>query len=87
MVRSELLEGGLIRHWSDDGHDLLQVETGHVYREAVDVVPCNYTYVEVERVQKQAPTADELPDTEVLAEEAYLLAQANMIVLEEVLDV
>lgn len=89
MVRSELMEGGLIRHWSDDGHDLLQVETGHVYREAVDTVPCRYTYRECERApeRKQDQTADGLPNAEVLAEEAYLLAQENRAIIEEVLGV
>lgn len=87
MVRSELMDGGLIRHWSDDGHDLLQVETGNIYREAVDVTPCRFSYREVERApeRKQDQTADELPTTEVLAEEAYLLAQANRAIIEEVL--
>lgn len=77
MVRSELMDGGLIRHWSDEGRELLQVETGRSYDTAVDTVPCRYTYREVGEPQ--------LPDTEVLAQEAYLLAQANHILLKEVL--
>ena len=50
MIQTELLnDGTLIRHYSDDGHNLLQVETGIVYGEAVDIYPCPYTYEEVER--------------------------------------
>lgn len=87
MIRTEIIDGGFIRHWSDDGHDLLQEQTGTIFTEAVDVAPCNYTYAEVESAQKQATTADELPNTDVLAEEAYLLAQANRAIIKEVLGV
>ncbi len=45
-VKSEILENGLVRHYSTKGKNLLQVETGIVYGEAVDVVPCKYTYKE-----------------------------------------
>lgn len=47
MVNTELLKDGtLIRHYSDMGKMILQVETGIMYTEAVDVVPCLYTYEE-----------------------------------------
>ena len=47
MIRTEYLKDGkLIRHYSDSGMMLLQVETGIQYEEAVDVVPCPYTYEE-----------------------------------------
>ena len=40
----------LIRHYSDDEtKNLLQVETGIVYEDAVDVYPCRYTYKEVDK--------------------------------------
>ena len=49
MVKTELLKDGtLIRHYSDSGAKLLQVETGVVYDEAIDIVPCQYTYEETE---------------------------------------
>ena len=49
MVQTELLQDGkLIRHYSTKGKPLLQVETGIIYDEAVDVVPCQYTYKETE---------------------------------------
>lgn len=38
----------LVRTYSDTGHRILQVETGIVYDEAIDVSPCRYTYVETE---------------------------------------
>ena len=43
----------LIRTYSDDtSKDLLQVETGAVYTEAIDFFPKKYTYVEVDKKEK-----------------------------------
>ena len=50
MIKTELLkEGKLIRHYSTDGMRLLQVETGIEYDEAIDAVPCRYTYAEMDK--------------------------------------
>lgn len=38
----------LNRTYSDAGFRILQNETGVVYDEAVDVVPCKYTYSETD---------------------------------------
>lgn len=46
MIIKEILNKQLIRHYSDKGVTLLQVETGIEYDEAVDVIPCKFTYVE-----------------------------------------
>ena len=47
MIQVEYLRNGeLVRHYSDSGMMLLQVETGIEYEDAVDVVPCRYTYEE-----------------------------------------
>lgn len=49
MIQTELLQDGrLIRHYSDSGMMILQVETGIEYEEAVDVVPCRFSYEETE---------------------------------------
>ena len=49
MIKTELLKDGtLIRHYSDKGMKLLQVETGIIYDEAVDLMPCKYTYEETD---------------------------------------
>lgn len=42
----------LFRTYSDCGMYLLQVETGNVYEEAIDVEGAPYTYIEVEPVKK-----------------------------------
>ena len=50
MIKTELLKNGkLIRHYSDSGMKLLQVETGIIYDEAIDIVPCRYTYAETDK--------------------------------------
>lgn len=51
MILTELLnDGTLIRHWSDAGVMLLQVETGVMYSDPVDLVPCRYTYEETDKL-------------------------------------
>ena len=50
MIRSELINNGkLIRQFSDRNKVLLQVETGIEYSEAIDIVPCKYTYTETDK--------------------------------------
>ena len=50
MIQKELLKNGaLIRHYSNIGMKLLQVETGIEYDEAIDIVPCQYTYEETNK--------------------------------------
>ena len=50
MIKTELLKDGtLIRHYSDREMKLLQVETGFMYDEAIDIVPCQYTYAETDK--------------------------------------
>ena len=39
----------LIKHESDSGKYIRQVETGIEYESALDIVPCRYTYEETER--------------------------------------
>lgn len=49
MLKTEILnDGKLIKHFSDSNFMLLQKETGIKYSEAIDVVPCKYTYEETE---------------------------------------
>ena len=49
MILTEYLnDGTLIKHYSDRGVMLLQVETGAKYAEPIDLVPCAYTYEETD---------------------------------------
>ena len=51
MILTEYLnDGTLIKHYSDKGVMLLQVETGEKYFDPIDVYPCRYTYVETDEL-------------------------------------
>ena len=43
MIKTEYIDSR-VRHYSDSGFRILQNETGIVYDDAVDVMPCRYTY-------------------------------------------
>ena len=60
MIKTEFLnDGTLIKHYSDAGYMLLQVETGIKYADPVDVVPCRYTYEETnELIEKDEEEID-----------------------------
>lgn len=50
MIKTEYLQDGrLIRHYSDNGMMILQVETGREYADTIDIVPCKYTYEETDK--------------------------------------
>jgi hypothetical protein len=60
MIQIEYLNGGtLIKHYSDAGFVLLQVETGAKYVEPIDLVPCQYTYSEIEELIDDKEITDE----------------------------
>lgn len=44
----------LVKHTSDQGFLLLQVETGLKYAEPIDIMPCPYTYIETNELVEQA---------------------------------
>jgi hypothetical protein len=48
MIIEEMLTPKRVRHYSDRNMRILQVETGRVYDDAVDRVPCKYTYEETD---------------------------------------
>ena len=48
MIIKENLSDKLVKHYSDGGFYIRQVETGIKYASAVDVVPCKYTYEETD---------------------------------------
>lgn len=47
MIKTEMV-GERIRHYSDEGLKIRQIETGALYDDAVDVMPCRYTYEETD---------------------------------------
>lgn len=46
MIVEEKLNEQFIKYYSDRGVKLKQVETGIFYDEAIDLIPCQYTYEE-----------------------------------------
>lgn len=50
----------LIKTWTDDETKvLLQVETGAMYDEAIDLYPCRYTYEEIDKpIEEEEDTED-----------------------------
>lgn len=49
MLKFEYIENGdRIRHYSDEGHKIRQIETDIIYDDVVDVVPCKWTYEETD---------------------------------------
>lgn len=52
MVVTEIIEINgkqLCKHYSNDNKYIIQVETQTEYAEAIDIMPCPYTYVESDK--------------------------------------
>ena len=49
MIIEEVITNNLVKHYSDKGKYISQNETGIEYAEAVDVMPCRYTYSETQK--------------------------------------
>ena len=59
VIEEYIRDGTLVKHYSDSGYLLEQVETGAKYGEAVDIVPCPYTYVETNEKEEEPEVADQ----------------------------
>lgn len=71
MIAVEYLNNGtLIKHYSDKGVAIEQVETGDRYGEAVDIVPCPYTYIETDEKIETEEESEEEPDISEIEEKA-----------------
>ncbi len=63
MIIEELVEeGARVRHYSDNYMMIRQIETGNLYEDAVDYIPCIYTYEETDQPIEE----DEISDSEAL---------------------
>lgn len=54
MIVEEQISPKRVRHYSDANMMIRQIETGIIYQDAVDKIPCRYTYDE---------TDEPIPDT------------------------
>ena len=48
MLQTEMITPKRIKHYSDAGMMIRQIETGHLYEDAVDRFPCKWTYEETD---------------------------------------
>lgn len=68
MIIVELVDDGTReRRYSDENVMIRQIETGALYEDAVDVIPCRYTY---EETDVPIPEPIEEPDDEVSPDES-----------------
>ena len=69
MIVEEKLNERLVKHYSNNGMKIKQVETGLVYDEAVDLIPCQYTYEETNEPAEQDELADAINALHILGVE------------------
>ena len=62
MIKAEEIDGMVVRHYSDQNVMIRQIETGTLWVDAVDSIPCRFTYEETETPIPD----DELSDDETL---------------------
>ena len=66
-LKTKILENNLIKHYAEDSQGnkyyIKQVETGIEYPEAIDVIPCRYTYIvtdkKIEEVEQEVVKNEE----------------------------
>lgn len=77
MLKTEQQEG--MQHtYSDAGMLIRQAETGELYAEAWDVLPCRYTYEETEEPIDPPEEGEDAPDPEEAGAEDYEAALREM---------
>ncbi len=60
----------LVKHYSDEGKQIVKEGTFDVYDEAVDKYPCKYIYAEVEEIPETVELEDKLEEEEPTAPDA-----------------
>lgn len=53
MVVIEKINEHLVRQYSNSGLKLKQIETGIIYEDAIDIIPCKYTYEEITEEEEE----------------------------------
>lgn len=48
MIIKEIINDNTIKHYSDQFFTIRQIETGVIYDEAYDILPCQFTYEETD---------------------------------------
>lgn len=60
MIIEENIGNNLVKHYSDSGVKIRQMETDIVYVDATDIKPCRFTYEETDIPIDDDTTAEEL---------------------------
>lgn len=68
MVQTEIKDGRM-HHYSDLNYKIRQIETANIFEDAMDVIPCPYTYEETDEIiVDNSGEADEKDYQEALSE-------------------
>lgn len=62
MLKEEIINERLVKHYSDSGFLIRQIETGVLYTDATDVRPCKYTYEETDLTDFPEPEEESIED-------------------------
>lgn len=69
-LKTEIIDNKFIKHYAEDEQGnkyyIKQMETGVEYSEAVDIIPCRYSYVVTDKIVEEN---EYFTDKEVVVEE------------------
>lgn len=80
MIVVEIIEEGTReRRYSDQGFYIRQVETGNLYEDAVDNIPCRFTYEETnEPIPQPEPEPELDPEAQAIRDEVLARLGINL---------
>lgn len=76
VIELQLNEHSVL-HYSDQGFKIRQIETGNLFNDAGDLIPCAYTYEETNIPVD--PIIPEEEEEEISLEEAFDIIMGNVI--------
>ena len=75
MIVEQIINEEIVLHYSDQEMKIRQIETGYLFNEAGDSIPCPYTYEETDIPLDPAPIEEE----EIDIEEAFGIITGEII--------
>lgn len=79
IIEEYINDGTLVRHYSNDGFIIRQVETGEDYEEAVDYLPCKYTYEETDiPIESEEEEQEEMTSSRNISSNEYFQIGDNL---------
>ena len=83
MIQIEILNDTLKRTYSDINLMIIQVSTGNIYEEAVDLIDSTFEYIESDIPIMQFDAQVDLPDLQEQVVHQVLQEQVDLPVLQE----